>query len=112
MEEQPFDTLSSEQSRFLEALRHEDVAFIVIGGYAVRAHGYLRSTEDLDLLVDCSQLNLGRISEALIAVDAARIDEAIDLLTKSSQPVIHWHDSQLFGTVGMFSYADVVNDAA
>lgn len=111
MKDQPFDTLSSNQRRFIKALKHEDVAFIVIGGYAVRANGHLRQTEDLDLLVDCSQTNLARIREALVVVNAARIDEAIDLLSTSAQPVIHWFDNQLFRTIGIFRYEEVAEDA-
>lgn len=88
----------------------EHAGFIVIGGYAVRAHGYLRPTSDLDLLVDCSETNLVRIRQALEVVDAARIDEAVELLTESPNPVIHWSDSQLFGTTGTFKYGDVVGE--
>jgi hypothetical protein len=33
----------------LEALNEAEVSFVVIGGVAVGAHGYVRGTEDLDV---------------------------------------------------------------
>lgn len=49
----------------LEALHSHDVRFIVIGGVAVGAHGFVRGTEDLDLVPDPDPENLGRLTEAL-----------------------------------------------
>jgi hypothetical protein len=49
----------------LKALNDFEVRFIVIGGVAVGAHGYLRSTEDLDLVPDPDPENLARLTEAL-----------------------------------------------
>jgi hypothetical protein len=49
----------------LKALNDSDIRFIVIGGVAVGAHGYLRSTEDLDLVPDPDPENLARLTEAL-----------------------------------------------
>lgn len=49
----------------LEALNELDVRFVVIGGVAVGAHGYVRGTEDLDLVPDPDPGNLARLTEAL-----------------------------------------------
>ncbi len=49
----------------LEALQFHDVRFVVIGGVAVGAHGFVRGTEDLDLVPDPDPDNLGRLAEAL-----------------------------------------------
>ena len=49
----------------LEALNAEGVRFVVIGGVAVGAHGYVRGTEDLDLVPDPDPLNLSRLTAAL-----------------------------------------------
>jgi hypothetical protein len=54
----------------LSALHAHDVRFVVIGGVAVGAHGYLRSTEDLDLVPDPSPANLRRLSTALEDLDS------------------------------------------
>ncbi|MBL8473749.1 MAG: nucleotidyl transferase AbiEii/AbiGii toxin family protein [Rhodocyclaceae bacterium] len=43
----------------------EAARYIVIGGYAMAAHGFMRFTEDIDLLVDSSVDNSRRWIEAL-----------------------------------------------
>ena len=47
-----------------------EVRFIVIGGFAVSAHGYLRGTKDLDIVPDPDPENLGRLARALSQLDA------------------------------------------
>ena len=54
----------------LETLRAHDVRFVVIGGVAVGAHGYLRTTEDLDLVPDPDAENLGRLADALSSLES------------------------------------------
>lgn len=49
----------------LELLHEKDVRFVVIGGVAVAAHGYVRGTEDLDLVPDPDPENLDRLTTAL-----------------------------------------------
>ena len=44
--------------------------FVVIGGVAVQAHGYIRSTRDLDVIARPTMLNLSRLSEALAELGA------------------------------------------
>jgi hypothetical protein len=54
----------------LGALSAHEVRFVVIGGVAVGAHGYVRATEDLDLVPDPDPANLRRLAEALDALDS------------------------------------------
>jgi hypothetical protein len=54
----------------LAALHRHRVRFIVIGGVAVGAHGFLRGTEDLDLVPDPDPGNLRLLSLALGALDS------------------------------------------
>lgn len=49
----------------LKALDKLGVRFVVIGGVAVGAHGYVRGTEDLDLVPDPDPGNLARLTQAL-----------------------------------------------
>jgi hypothetical protein len=49
----------------LEVLHRRDVRFVVIGGVAVGAHGYVRGTEDLDLVPDPDPSNLVRLTDSL-----------------------------------------------
>ena len=56
----------------LRVLREHDVDFLVIGGIAVAAHGYLRATKDVDVIPEPSRENLERLSSALIALEASQ----------------------------------------
>jgi hypothetical protein len=54
----------------LEALNEQGVRFVVIGGVAVGAHGYIRATADLDLVPDPDPENLDRLIAALESLEA------------------------------------------
>jgi predicted nucleotidyltransferase len=54
----------------LKALNGRGVRFVVIGGVAVGAHGYLRATADLDLVPDPDSKNLDQLIDALDSLDA------------------------------------------
>jgi hypothetical protein len=54
----------------LEALNAGGVRFVVIGGVAVGAHGYVRATEDLDLVPNPDPGNLRRLTEALTRLES------------------------------------------
>lgn len=51
-------------------LNDHDIRFVVIGGVAVAAHGYVRATEDLDIVPEFDAENLGRLVDALIELAA------------------------------------------
>ncbi len=51
--------------RVLTALNRAQVRYLVAGGVAVVLHGYLRTTADLDLVVQLDQSNLRRALQAL-----------------------------------------------
>jgi hypothetical protein len=54
----------------IRVLAAHGVDFVVIGGLAVQAHGYVRLTQDLDVIVRPSLLNLTRLSEAFVDLEA------------------------------------------
>jgi hypothetical protein len=54
----------------VDALRQHDVDFVVIGGVAVAAHGYVRATRDLDIVPDPHRDNVRRLAKTLRDVDA------------------------------------------
>ena len=56
---------------FRVLLDHE-VDFLVIGGVAVAAHGYLRGTKDVDIIPNPSYDNLERLTAALTALEASQ----------------------------------------
>lgn len=49
----------------VHALNGANVRYLVAGGMAVNAHGYLRLTQDIDLVIALDAANVGRAFEAL-----------------------------------------------
>jgi hypothetical protein len=47
------------------ALNERGARYLVVGGFAVIHHGYLRATEDIDLLLDGDLDNQARVKKAL-----------------------------------------------
>lgn len=52
----------------LERLREAEVDFVLVGGLAVNAWGYLRATRDVDLVPDPSPENLARLDALLVGL--------------------------------------------
>lgn len=59
-----------------QSLNDQGAKYILIGGFAVILHGYVRGTKDIDLLVDPSAENLKKIKKALAKLP----DNAISLI--------------------------------
>jgi len=53
----------------VHALNSENVRFIVVGGVAVNAHGYLRFTKDVDLVIRLSEPDIISAFHALELID-------------------------------------------
>jgi predicted nucleotidyltransferase len=51
--------------KLLESLARADVKFIIVGGVAVALNGFVRTTEDVDILIERSPENIARLLEAL-----------------------------------------------
>lgn len=58
----------------VDALCQADVQFVVVGAFAVAAHGAVRGTQDLDICPDPDEGNLRRLSNVLVAIDARLVD--------------------------------------
>ena len=59
----------------IRSLNERNVDYLLIGGYALFAHGYHRATTDIDVLVPASRETGKRIKEALMVLpDQAAID--------------------------------------
>lgn len=54
----------------MSALGDGEVEFVVIGGFSVAAHGYVRATNDLDIVPAPAPANLRRLAAALRELDA------------------------------------------
>src|ERR671930_189845 len=51
-------------------LAAHEVDYVLIGGVAVQAHGYIRATNDLDIVAAPELANLSRLGEALVELHA------------------------------------------
>jgi hypothetical protein len=54
----------------LRALAAGGVEFVVVGGIAVQAHGYIRGTADVDVVPRPTLVNLSRLAEVLVGLEA------------------------------------------
>jgi predicted nucleotidyltransferase len=54
--------------QLLERLREADIDFVLVGGLAVNAWGYLRATRDIDLVPDPSSENLAKLDCLLVGL--------------------------------------------
>lgn len=73
----------------LAALARHEVHFLIVGGVAVQAHGYVRTTVDVDVIPRPDSRNLRRLARALEELEATAIDErgeplALDLSRSAS----------------------------
>ncbi len=64
-------------------LNEADVRFVLVGGLAVNAWGYLRATQDVDLVPDPSAENLEKL-DTLLRELGGRVDVGGKLLDSSS----------------------------
>jgi hypothetical protein len=56
--------------QLLGALDQAHVEFVIIGGFALAPHGYVRATKDMDIVPEPSPANLARLASALRSLEA------------------------------------------
>jgi len=61
---------------FLKYLLHNDVDFLLVGGYAVIYHGYARMTNDMDIWINPNHKNKDKFISALRAYGIEEADLA------------------------------------
>jgi len=79
---------------FLKLLKDHDVDFVILGGYAVAFHGYVRNTQDLDILFRNDERGVRGVLAALRAfgfpegtVDAPTVAQPGNVLRMGIPPV-------------------------
>jgi hypothetical protein len=70
-----------------QLLARADVPFVVIGGHAVVFHGYVRTTEDADLIFERSPASEAALLEALQSIHACWISDERDPVTRQERLV-------------------------
>lgn len=68
----------SDLARLARALNAHGVRYVLIGGFAVIAHGGARTTKDIDLLIDASSENVARVRDALRILEDKAVDDVQD----------------------------------
>jgi hypothetical protein len=58
----------------LRALHEHGIEHIVVGGFAVNAHGFIRVTKDLGIVPSPAEGNLEKLAEMLRDLDARILD--------------------------------------
>ena len=53
--------------KLLASLSRAGVDFILVGGFAVMYAGFVRTTEDVDILIEAGEANVRRMIDALVA---------------------------------------------
>ena len=71
MTEPPIRRLEPES--LLDVLAAHEVEYLVVGGFAVAAHGHPRATKDIDICPEPSEANLSRLVAALDELEAEPI---------------------------------------
>lgn len=88
----------------VDILGRRGVSYAIIGGHAVNFHGYLRSTEDIDIVFCRSASSEIELYEALAELDGFWITDEIDPETglERTQPVtleyVRTHHLMMLGT--------------
>ena len=65
-------------ARICASLNRSGARYLLIGGFAVIAHGGARTTKDIDLLVDASPENIARVKQALSILEDNAAAELAD----------------------------------
>ena len=66
--------LSRDFKEFIESLNANNVRYLVVGGYAVALHGYVRYTKDLDVWIEPKIQNANNVLNALTAFGFGSLD--------------------------------------
>jgi len=99
--------------RLCRALNEKGARYLLIGGFAVIAHGGGRFTKDVDLLVDDTPENVARVKEALavFADNAARDVADDDVRRHAVVRVVDEIVVDLMGRACGVAYAEAAQDA-
>lgn len=75
------DSSFDDFDRIVASLNKHKVDFMIIGGFAVVYHGYVRNTKDLDIFIRRSEDNAGRTVAALEEVGFGSPDMTPEVFT-------------------------------
>ena len=106
--EDPDDRRPPDVERIFATLAAHDVDYVVVGGLAVQTHGHMRTTFDIDIYPRPTPDNLGRLADALRALEARALNpgsEEIDISAAMLPRATLWQFDSRDGAI------DVLHDA-
>jgi hypothetical protein len=77
--------------QILQALSDDGVAFVVVGGFAVQLHGFVRSTLDIDLVLAMDDANVGKFIEVCKQFGLAPVIPAPIEALRNASLLAQWH---------------------
>jgi len=98
--------------RICRALNEAGAQYVLIGGFAVIAHGGTRTTKDIDLLVNASPDNIGRVKQALRVLEDHAVDDVAET-DVARYTVVRVADEIVVDLMALacgIDYADAVRD--
>jgi predicted nucleotidyltransferase len=100
-------------ARICRALNDTGARYLLIGGFAVIAHGGARTTKDIDFLIDASPDNVALVKQALRVLEDRASDEVADtdvaryMVVRVADEVV----VDLMASACGVDYAEAVRDA-
>jgi hypothetical protein len=95
----------------LATLRAHNVDFVVIGGFSLAAHGYVRATKGVDVVPEPGRPNLARLMSALEALDAQPLavgdfkpEEVLELSLENLERGGNWVLRTRYGRLDVMQY--------
>ncbi len=93
-------------------LNELDARYLIIGGFAIRGAGYVRSTMDVDLIIALDPENEARVYEALRSLPDRAVDD-LDPGDVAKYTVVRINDEitiDLMGSASGIDYEEAVKD--
>ncbi len=84
----------------LQAMKDAGVEFVLVGGFAVQLHGFVRSTIDLDIVLAMDDANLGKFIDVAKQFGLAPIIPVPIESLKNAAQIDQWHREK-----GMLTFA-------
>jgi hypothetical protein len=100
-------------ARICQALNDAGARYMLIGGFAVVARGGVRTTKDIDFLIDPAPENVARVKQALRILEDHAVDEVADD-DVARYSVVRVADEIVIGLMGTacgIDYAAAILDA-
>ncbi len=90
--------IDRDDARLLAHLVAHEIPFVVIGGWAVIAHGVVRFTADVDVLVRDDDATRGAVTRALAALSATTVN-GVTLRETDAMPDQGWQVNTPLGRI-------------